>query len=182
MNQIYDKTESGLLEGRKYVDSTSHDFHFEIKPESFEPIEEKYFITSGSFDYLDNYSFMLPDKLNIFKKCYVIDEVKNKNIKIQAKKLLNKLQILLYSSKREMDRIGNLPALMVNIIDKKSLLVEWIFKDFRIGFSFEKKEKDSSWYIASNEKYSEVSASGFIKEKEIEDLLKNILLFVLNNS
>ena len=71
---------------------------------------------------------------------------------------------------------------MVNLIEENSLLIEWIFKDFRIGFSFEKKESNSSWYIAFNEKYSEISASGFIKENEIDDLLKHILVFVLSNT
>jgi hypothetical protein len=182
MNQIIDRTESGFIEKKKHLDITSPDYHFEFNPESIETNDESFLITSGSFDHLDNFSFVFPDKLNIFKKCYVVDDIKNKSIKTQAKKFLNRFQLLLFSAKGEIDNIGNLPNLMVNLIEENSLLIEWIFKDFRIGFSFEKKESNSSWYIASNEKYSEISASGFIKENEIDDLLKHILVFVLSNT
>jgi hypothetical protein len=45
--------------------------------------------------------------------------------------------------------------------DDESLLVEWMLRDRRIGFSFEKDESRSSWFIASNPP-SPVDGSGYL--------------------
>jgi hypothetical protein len=181
MIRISEQTQNNMAERRKYIDITSNDNQWTSKIELTKPEWDNLYITSGSVGNFDKYISALPDKLNIFKKWHEIDVIGNQNVKKQTEKFFKHFQYLLFVNKDKLNAIGSLPILAINLIDDNSMLVEWIFKDFRIGFSFEDNENDSSWYLASNQKFSDASASGSIKENELDDLLLNILAFVSSN-
>jgi len=55
-----------------------------------------------------------------------------------------------------------------------SLLMEWIFKDYRYGFAIEKNIEDSSFYFVSNRKYGETTISSLLTSPMSEELIKII--------
>jgi hypothetical protein len=88
---------------------------------------------------------------------------------------------MLFLIKDKISFSGSLPSLSFVISDDGSLLIEWVFKDFRMGFAFEENEKESSWYFASNEKFDYSHSSGSINGNTFYELLYNLLYFVFEN-
>lgn len=181
MNLLSTQTQNILYELHKNIDSTSNECYSVNATEINKSNEESYSITTGNVDHYDNYLINLPDKINIFKKCNDVEGIKDIIVKKQVEKFLRRLQLLLMINKDKLTNIGNLPQLSIVIDEDESVLVEWMFKDFRIGFSFEKDEQESMWYMVSNRKFNEVNESGNITDKTIDDLLINILAFVTSH-
>jgi len=125
--------------------------------------------------------YALPDNLNIFKYYGEIDKIKIENVKKQATYFLSQFQNMLFLIKDKISFSGSLPSLSFVISDNGSLLIEWVFKDFRMGFAFEENEKESSWYFASNEKFDYSHSSGSINGNTFYELLYNLLYFVFEN-
>jgi len=78
--------------------------------------------------------------------------------------------------------LSYLPALSAFKVDDGSVLIEWIFDDFRIGFSIEPNVDESSWYLVSNEKLGDIGASGYISRNNINNLVLWLINFVIANS
>lgn len=75
--------------------------------------------------------------------------------------------------------IQNDKSLSISIIENDSLLIEWIFSDFRFGFSIEKDLNESNYYFVSNKKYGELNVSGLINFDD--NLIKMVVEKVFNN-
>lgn len=69
--------------------------------------------------------------------------------------------------------------LSISIIEDDCLLIEWIFPDFRFGFSMEKDLNESNYYFVSNQKYGELNVSGLINFNN--NLIKTVVEKVFNN-
>ena len=65
-----------------------------------------------------------------------------------------------------------LPPLRLSLLEDSSYLLEWTFKDRRLGFSFEKDPKDSGWYFVLFSTSSERSESGTMDQLEMGRLVK----------
>lgn len=76
---------------------------------------------------------------------------------------------------------GNFPPLLMHSLNDGSVLIEWIYPDFRIGFSFESNIKESSWYLVSNKHLNEISSSGLLDISEIDVLITFLLRFITSN-
>jgi len=131
---------------------------------------------------IQNYSIDLPDKLNIFKNILNLSNIKDETVKTQISFFVEKFKITIFKNKLNINSIGGLPPLKLNILDDGSVLIEWIFKDFRIGFSFEIKESESGWSITSSQEFNNKNAYGDLSSLNMEDVLENILSIVLVNS
>jgi hypothetical protein len=81
-----------------------------------------------------------------------------------------------------LNRCGHLPSLILNILEDRSALLEWGFRDFKIGFSFEIEIKESSWYFVANEKFQFASLNGKLDLDNEDVFLSNILFFVSKNT
>ena len=81
----------------------------------------------------------------------VVQQIENADIASQAKEILLVLQrtITTFYYGFTFDQLPSLHA--VNVEDG-STLIEWIFDDFRIGFSVEKESDESSWYLVASKK------------------------------
>ena len=68
--------------------------------------------------------------------------------------------------------------------DADSCIIEWNFKTFRIGFSFEENEIESSYYLVeSNIENGEfVSYSKLLKDTSFYVLIDKILSYVISNT
>ena len=76
--------------------------------------------------------------------------------------------------------LGHLPQLHAFAVQDGSILIEWIFDDFRVGFSIEPILSESSWYLVSNAKLRDINVAGDISQDEFEtqNLILKILTFV----
>jgi hypothetical protein len=64
--------------------------------------------------------------------------------------------------------------LIVTITEDDTILIEWIFKDFRFGFCMEEDPDESSFYFVSNKKFGELMVSGLMNDPVSSDLIKII--------
>jgi hypothetical protein len=76
----------------------------------------------------------------------------------------------------------DLPSFHPFVEDDGALLIEWVFEDFRIGFNTEVDPKESSWYLVSNAKLDEISASAYSPSVEHNPRIPWLLIFALLNS
>lgn len=61
------------------------------------------------------------------------------------------------------------------VSEDNTILLEWIFKNYRIGFSIEENSNDSGWYLVSKRELGEISASGYLHPDT-----KNTILWLVN--
>jgi hypothetical protein len=80
---------------------------------------------------------------------------------------------LFFKKNFSMITIGN--PLIINVIEGDCLEIEWIFPDFRFGFSIEKIIQESNWYFVSKKKYGETTVSALIDDEFGEELLWTII-------
>lgn len=70
---------------------------------------------------------------------------------------------------------NSLPPLGLAELDDGSVLLEWTFKDRRLGFTFETDPNDSGWYYVFSRGRSEHYESGTMDQLEIERLVSKAL-------
>lgn len=66
--------------------------------------------------------------------------------------------------------------------EEGSYFIEWVYKDFRVGFTFCEKDEESMWFILSNSNLDDLSMSGALKETEYRKIIMKVLSFVLENT
>lgn len=126
--------------------------------------------------------FPLPQQSALFRNAWkVVREINNQDIAKSARELLITLQDTLAIYQQSGFDLSHLPPLHAFFVNDGSILFEWIFNDFRIGFNIEANPNDSGWYLVSNRKLGEISASGYMGV-EINKLIILLLSFILTNS
>lgn len=73
------------------------------------------------------------------------------------------------------DETRKLPPLRLALLEDSSYLLEWTFKDRRLGFSFETDPKDSGWYYVYSSDSSERYESGTMDQLEMSRLVRMTL-------
>ena len=111
-----------------------------------------------------------------------VSRTQNPEVARAAGSLLSTIQEVIASFRKSGFEIGYLPSLRAFNVDDGSVLIEWIAKDFRIGFSIEPEPEASSWYFVSNTNLKDIGLSGLISEIAIRDLVLWLLSFALANS
>lgn len=64
------------------------------------------------------------------------------------------------------------PALSISDADDGATLIEWIFRDRRLGFNIEVTEGESGWYYASSRASGGQCASGNLSHLNASDLVR----------
>lgn len=105
-----------------------------------------------------------------------INQTADRKVAAQARNLLNVFQEIFVESSVD---LTHLPPLHSTIVNDGSILIEWIFKDFRIGFSIEPNPDESGWYLVSNKNQGGISASGYISSAHLKKMLLWLTSFVL---
>ena len=111
----------------------------------------------------------------------------NREVAEHAKQLLLSIFELSSLLERLNTTVSNLPPLQAFNVEDGSILMEWIFPDFRVGFTVEPILAESSWYLVSNERLGEINASGFVfntdaSKMDAKKLLIWLLGFIVSNS
>lgn len=137
--------------------------------------------TIGGKLYEDYYSST--GEVNLIKSAMnAIQCPENPDIVEDAKRLLLTINEIFINFRQFGFELGYLPPLYASIVEDGSILIEWIFNYFRIGFSIEPNKDDSCWYLVSNSNLGEISASGYISNININTLLLWLFNFVISNS
>ncbi|MGD1007432.1 MAG: hypothetical protein ABR980_09410 [Ignavibacteriaceae bacterium] len=181
MNQEYEMLNNRLYFKDKDVVSTEFNTCSSENLEQNSRTENK-IKTSNGIESTDKLWFISPSNVDVFQQYTNLNEINNTSVKKQVESFLNRFQSILSYNKGYLTDLGKLPPLKIvpNVHDE-SVLVEWIFKNFRIGFSFEKNESDSSWYIVAQNEINTSNSFGKINNEKIDGLLNSFLIFVIGN-
>lgn len=71
-----------------------------------------------------------------------------------------------------------LPPLRAFQEEDGSLLIEWIFKGFRVGFSLEVEPEENGWYLVSKPSMGAINASGLLYGINLQRLIVWLIKFV----
>ncbi len=107
-----------------------------------------------------------------------ISSHKNLSVSTKASYFLETLEKVVYQWQNEISD-NNLPRILPLESDEDSIWLEWIFPNFRFGFSIDNNPEDSGWYIVSNEELGSMSASGLLPEADLEPLLNWLLYLII---
>jgi hypothetical protein len=89
----------------------------------------------------------------------------------RARELLSTIQETIAPFGQLRAGLERFPPLWASNVDDGSVLIEWIFSDFRIAFSIEPDAKESSWYLVSNENLGGVRALGYTSDVDMRMLI-----------
>ena len=159
-----------------YYQETNSEVIFASPPFLIEPTTE----TIGSS--LDIYFSLQPEDSSLVKSARETTyQTENQKVAQETRRLLSIVQRAITSFQRFGVDLGHLPPLGAFNVDDGSVLIEWIFSDFRIGFNVEPDPDDSGWYLVSNKNLGEISASGYTSGAGLESLVLWLLGFILSN-
>ena len=72
-----------------------------------------------------------------------------------------------------------LPRLSAAVTDDGSLLFEWAFPEYRIGFNIEQDHRESGWFLVTKPSLGGIAASGFLNGADLQPLALWLLGFVV---
>jgi hypothetical protein len=134
--------------------------------------------TTGSN--LFKHFYPIPEDNSLIKSAWDITyKANNEQVVKEARRFLSVLQEMTAIFPHLGLDLDSVPPLYAFNVDDNSFLIEWIFNDFRIGFSVEQNINDSSWYLVSNKKYGVINASGYLSIKDSRSLILWLLTFVI---
>jgi len=110
----------------------------------------------------------------------VLEAISNSDheiVKMQALKVVGNISEVISLFDNLGVDVEGLPPLRGYNPKDGSILLEWDSPDFRIGFSLEPDEKESSWYLVSPKNLGGISASGFISPGKFSLLVCWLLYF-----
>lgn len=140
---------------------------------------EKFTVNQKS---VEGYFYDMPDNIKVFSNVIeYLSNIDSKNIKGFITELIKSFQEVLIKEYNEKYIYNHLPKMKIEEQDD-SIFLEWIFKDFRIGFSIEDEIDESTWYIITNVNLEEFTKSGYINKKNYCDIVFKIIKYVLENT
>jgi hypothetical protein len=110
----------------------------------------------------------------------VIKETKNSGVVDEATGLISLIKKLMTGLEYLNFDIGKFPPLNAVCLADDSLLIEWIFQAFRIGFVVETNKEDSSWYLVSIIEKTEFNESGRLTDIDKEQLVRKLVSFLIS--
>lgn len=104
----------------------------------------------------------------------IVQSFENAEIKLVAEKILR----LISNELDKQEKIPQFTPLYGFTSDDGSLLLEWIFDDFRVGFNLEQDPNKSSWYLVSKASAGGINASGYLHGINLQSLISWLVPFV----
>jgi len=107
----------------------------------------------------------------------IVSKIEDPCVAKQVERLLFVIHKLIEAVRQVRADLRDIPPLHAYQSEDSSVLVEWVFPDFRIGFNIESNQEDSGWHLVSNKRLGEVTASGQLtSDREIMVLLTKFVL------
>lgn len=108
-----------------------------------------------------------------------VRQTDNAEVVERATDLLLTIQETLEVFQRQELQLSHFPPLHAVSTDEGSILIEWAFSDFRIGFSVDPDPSDSSWYLVSTKNLGEIAASGYFAGVTLRSLVLWLISFAV---
>ncbi len=130
------------------------------------------------------YTFTLPQNLDIFSNVEKnLDVIKTEDVKHYVLNIIKYFEQILKELDRNYRLLNLLPPFIISQEDDGSIFLEWVFKDFRIGFNIDVDTTKSSWFLITNSNLEELSVSGDISsDDDLKSTIIKIIKYVLQNS
>ena len=100
----------------------------------------------------------------------------------QAKGLLSIIQQTISVCQQIRLDHNYIPRLQAHRAEDGSVLFEWVFPYYRIGFTIEPNPQESGWFLVSNRNLGSINASGFITGIDLDRLVLWLLEFIVAHS
>ena len=140
-------------------------------------------ITAGSPDPFSNYLMAFPSGVNVLQQSDVAQtEGRDARVAEDARRFVAEFQAVIQQYRHSLGNAHSFPPLRFDWLDDGSLLIEWIFRDFRAGFALEVDQSQSSWYLVSNRNLGEQNISGLLEMKVLFPLLAAVVDYAASNS
>ena len=112
-----------------------------------------------------------------------VAQVEDQKVADEARNILLIIEKTILIAQSKGVDLGHLPQLYAFDVQGGSILIEWIFDDFRVGFSIEPILSESSWYLVSTAKLGDISVARNIPQDEfaIHNLMLKLLAFVISH-
>ena len=110
----------------------------------------------------------------------LIPNITDELLSQQALKLLSVIQHTL-NTRAFWDIKSCIPYLHATMPEDGSVLFEWIFKDYRVGFHIEPNPQESSWTLITKKSLGEICASGYITDIDQHKLVSWLLYFIVSH-
>jgi hypothetical protein len=130
------------------------------------------------------YIYELPANFNIIAKAMnTLSKIQKPDIHQYALDVLKTFQEVVLEYVNKIEEIGRLPSLDLDVLQDGSVLIEWIFNDFRLGISLEEDLNESSWYLVSkNGSGGDVSNFGLLHLIDMKTLIHQMFEIILARS
>jgi len=135
-----------------------------------------------NIDHKPKYLYDVPSNIDILSNSMdVIDKIVDNKQKNKVIMIISTFEEIVVSLKSVLEDMSlSLPPLVFAIDEEdNSILIEWIFTLFRIGFSVEKETTESFWYLVSSDDKRGYK-TGEIREYDLFDVVLKLFEFVLN--
>jgi hypothetical protein len=127
-----------------------------------------------------NYFSLLPEYSILLSKAWEVgSKAKNPSVAKQARSLILVLQNTINAFEKLGFEVGTAPSLKAYEAEDESILIEWIYPNFRIGFTIEPNPRESGWYLVANEKIGNRRASGHLLWSNLEKNFLWLLNFII---
>lgn len=131
------------------------------------------------------YNFKLPSNVDIFSNINIKDiSFKNEKIKENLEYFMDIFRKTIEDYCINHSISNKLNKLTISQDEDGAAIIGWSYNDFRISFSFEINEEESSYSIVTDDKitgeYS--SRSGLLNKEKYNSILIQIIKFVLENT
>jgi hypothetical protein len=118
-----------------------------------------------------------PDPVRPARK--VIPQIQNTSVLEQVDTLLSTLRNILTAIQRVRGDLDHIPPLRASLAEGDSVLIEWVFPDFRVGFNIEPNPENSGWHLVSNKNLDELTMSGRLRD--VQEVVASLVDFILAN-
>jgi hypothetical protein len=109
-------------------------------------------------------------------------KLQNSVISGPARQILGVISDCLLAFQNQGVELYHLPPLRTATFDDGSFLIEWVFEDFRIGFTFELEPTESGWYLVSNQRMGYINASGYMNNVNMKKTISWLIEYTITNS
>lgn len=110
------------------------------------------------------------------------DKIKTPQMRDLFLSLFQSLQNHLVEYTSQNNDTSHFPPIHIKILEDESILIEWIFTDFRINFSIEPEIDLTSWLLFSNDNLENESGSGFFNAQNIDVVNDALFTFIIKNT
>lgn len=112
----------------------------------------------------------------------ILPKIEDEDMLLMVERIITTIDEVLYAFNTAGGNVYSLPTLHAKILEDTSVTLEWASADFRLAFNIEQNLDDSSWYIVTSKRLSEVGANGFLSNLNSRGIVYLALNFILSNT